>query len=826
MTSKHLFFKAMKEDIRHKLWMVALSVLGNFLVLTVGWMIWRSNALSFWGGAEGLMQRGDTKVIAEFQEEITEFFVAYMVTGGGIIAIAGAVITGLFSFRYLFHKNMVDTCHSLPIKRDTLYGVKYVNGILIWFIPFFVSVMLTFAMACSLLWQVEGECWISDMTAGMVFNLFFLTVVYLLVYHVALAAVMLSGNILNTLVSMMILGFAAVVFYGLGVACFDGYMGTFYKAPVELGTAAYGSPLFSAILLLILRLDEVSLWEVWKALLINAGVMAALGAGSWLLYRNRASEAAEQGIWNRTVAFLFRAFLGVAAGMCGWGLFVMLVSDSRALGWGIFGAVLVGVCTFGVLDIIFQMDFKAFFAHRIQMAGTVAVSLLICFAFYWDWFGYDTRLPEPEEIAELALYDSNLANSYYSHGLSDGERFEGMHCQDREAIYAFLERMVEHERKEGYQGDLERVGVKVTLDSGRSYYRYYWMRKEDKDVAWPLLTSEAYLRSAYLIDSAVLNGNTDISLRMGGETCYEGKIMPEMRSVVEMYNQEILEEPDKVLMKEGRLAAEIALRTYYKEADGVSRWTEIYMEIYDSMERTLEALRAAGFEVPDTKKLGIHCFVLSLDCDENTAPEERVAMARELYGVPGQTEGSKATGTGDPGAAGLSETGAEGMEKSGAPEAGAEGMEAPESPDAGAEGMEESGMPDAGAEGMEESGAPDAGAEGMEAPESSEAGAEGMEAAEESETGLKDTEAAVPVEAMSETYFQDRIVSSCSIQITDREEMEELMGLLSFSRNTYSNSIFEKDFINVMSIMEDGSVRDWYLPVGALPEKYMLRFGK
>ena len=39
MTSKHLFFKAMKEDIRHKLWMVALSVLGNFLVLTVGWMI-------------------------------------------------------------------------------------------------------------------------------------------------------------------------------------------------------------------------------------------------------------------------------------------------------------------------------------------------------------------------------------------------------------------------------------------------------------------------------------------------------------------------------------------------------------------------------------------------------------------------------------------------------------------------------------------------------------------------------------------------------------------------------------------------------------------
>lgn len=46
------------------------------------------------------------------------------------------------------------------------------------------------------------------------------------------------------------------------------------------------------------------------------------------------------------------------------------------------------------------------------MAGTVAASLLICFTFYWDWFGYDTRLPEPEEIAEIAVFDNNLTNHY------------------------------------------------------------------------------------------------------------------------------------------------------------------------------------------------------------------------------------------------------------------------------------------------------------------------------------------------------------------------------------------------------------------------------
>ncbi len=801
MTSKHLFFKAMKEDIRHKLWMVALSVLGNFLVLTVGWMIWRSNLLSFWGGAEGLMQRGDARVIARFQEEAAGFFGAYLVAGGGIIAIAGAIVTGLFSFRYLFHKNMVDICHSLPVKRDTLYGVKYINGILVWFIPFLMSSVLTFSMACSLLWQIEGERWIPNMAANMVFNLLILTVVYLLVYHVVLAAVMLSGNILNTLVSMMILGFGVIGIYGLCIACFDGYMGTFHMPFVKPETAAYGSPFFSAPFLLVLRMDEESLWEIWKAVLVNAGVMAVLGAGSWFLYRHRASEAAEQGIWNRTVAFIFRTVLGVTAGICGWGFFVMLVSDSRALGWGIFGVLLAGVCSFGVLDIIFQMDFKAFFAHRIQMAGTVAVSLLICFAFFWDWFGYDTRLPKPEEIAEISLYDNNLANCYY-YGMSSEEMFEGMHYQDRETIYAFLERMVEHEQEDEYQGEAERVGVKVTLDSGRSYYRNYWMREEDRDVAWPLFTSEAYLKKSYLIDSAVLNGDTDFSLRMGGETCCQGAVTPEIRSAVEAYNQEVLENPDRALLREGRLAAEMIFQVYYTAPDGKYRSTEISIEVYDSMERTLAALQAAGFAVPDAEELGIHSFVLKLDCNEDATPEERVARAREIYGVPGQTDGNEVSGT-EP-------DNTDETDDAGAPEEnGRDGADATEPAESGTEASEATEPAESGTEASE-----------MTEPEGPEV-TEPMEAMQ-SETG----ERVIQDLPMAETYSEDRLVSESSLQITDRSEIEELFGLLDFCSTRSFDSVFAEDYINVMSIMEDGSVRDWYLPQGALPEKYILRFGR
>ena len=39
MTSKHLFLKGMKEDLRHKVWMLALSLLGNFLAMPVLWLL-------------------------------------------------------------------------------------------------------------------------------------------------------------------------------------------------------------------------------------------------------------------------------------------------------------------------------------------------------------------------------------------------------------------------------------------------------------------------------------------------------------------------------------------------------------------------------------------------------------------------------------------------------------------------------------------------------------------------------------------------------------------------------------------------------------------
>ena len=148
MTSRRLFFKVMREDMRHRVGMVVLSVLESFLLLPVAWLIF-TNQL---GGSVQIHGEESWGLI----QDIFVFFDGYLMLTGRLIAVSSVLTAGLGGFRFLFHKNMVDTYHSMPVSRDVLYGACYVNGILVWFVPFFVCFSLTLALAGALVNEMAG----------------------------------------------------------------------------------------------------------------------------------------------------------------------------------------------------------------------------------------------------------------------------------------------------------------------------------------------------------------------------------------------------------------------------------------------------------------------------------------------------------------------------------------------------------------------------------------------------------------------------------------------------------------------------------------------
>lgn len=597
MTSKHLFFKAMREDLRHRMWMIALSCLGSFLMLPVAWLINVSNAAAA-SSIEETFYIG----------RAMSFFGVYLCTVGTMFAFAGALIVGLAGFRFLFHKNMIDTYHSIPVRRRTLFCVYYLNGLLIWFVPFALGLLISLGMAAGYL---SGHNVAAAVTAQMIkeagLSLIILTVIFLLIYHLLLAAAMLAGNVLNTLVGMVVLGCAAVSICGLCVGLLEMYMTTFYRAPEILDYSLYASPMVSAIGLAVvwvnsIEYDILSFAEIWTPFLINTAVAVLLGLAAYALYVRRPSELAEQGVKNKVMSTLMKLAVGVAAGIGGWMFFIAITENGGAFpGWGVFGALLGGVLAFGIMDIIFSMDFKAFFAHKLQMAIAVAASLLVCFAMCEDWIGFEHYLPDKDDIKEISIYTSTFTNQSMT-------LRETMHLTDADLNYAFLERMADRGIGRNYNSFSlyvqtarefsewgQQVAVKVTLNSGRSYYRNYYMLPEDRDVAWPLFVSEEYLEETYLIpvEDMVDYDNVTFS-REYRETRVEDIALEDIKVILEAYNRDVEEDPDGILSGQGILLTRLnvnAVLDGYRHAGNVI----YHLDIYDTMVHSVEAIRQAGF---------------------------------------------------------------------------------------------------------------------------------------------------------------------------------------------------------------------------------------
>ena len=660
MMSKHLFFKfrilkIMREDLRHKLWMIVLSVLGNFLLLPVAWLIMRSNMY----GDSAMFRLTQANQAGELLATNFDFFTGYIPVLGGIFCIFCAFVTGLFSFRFLFHKNMVDSWQSMPVKRRTLYKACYFNGILIWFVPFFICLAAVFLMAAPFVRRQGGNAMLLALLGRAAVTAAVLAVVFLLVYHLVLTAVMLSGNILNTLVCAGILGFGAVIFYMLIMLFFMEYMETFYTAQVNIDTVVYASPLVSAFELILSWADGPEFSRgLWKDLALNLGIGLALGACAYYLYLRRESELAEQGLGRKGAAAVFRTVCGVEAGMGGWILFAMIAVYSDR-GWGIFGALLGSVLVFGGLDVIFRMEFKAFFAHKLQMALTVGVALAACFAISGDWFGYDAWLPDREEIAQISVWDRNYANHFFAMEITREEFLERVGFQDMEMVYPYLERMAEHESGVWPEGTAyDRVLTRITLKNGRSYYRDYRVAQEDRELIWPMLTEERYREYAWLIDETVAENCLGFEVETGGGAqifADNAKAAQEVLSpIVKAYNRDVREDLESVMLGEGRLLARLSVTFFYSDREGDIGHDNIYLDVYQGMEHTVEALEQAGLGGwTDAGERGVESIELGLPYryklltaqealalgiayhESEMTKREAVILARAGYGVGG-----------------------------------------------------------------------------------------------------------------------------------------------------------------------------------------------
>ena len=700
MTSKRCFFKYMGEDFKHKSWMLALSVLGNMLAMPIAFLILIGRNMSY------MVTDVNQEALRAFRTmgNILTFFDNDLYLTGGFIAVGGAVIVGLASFRHLHNKRMADTYESIPLSRNQRFLAGYLNGIIMWLVPYLVGLAVALILAMTryykalAVWNSMPESVrgalknMTEVPAGgeiileAVKTTGILLLVYLLVLHFILVIVNLTGNILNTLVLMGALGAGALAVYGCFTLCGEYYLSTyFYRGLETVGTKI--SLCLSPFALVVMLFCQGIGRDIGGNLYLIASVVMTLvlGIGAFFLFRNRASEMAEQGLRNKALRLGIQYLVSIIGGIGGWFVFDALVNVEKGTAqmflWDIFGAVLVAVLAFGVLDIIFSMDFKAFAKNWKFMIGAVLTPILICFAFYFDVFGYDTYLPKEDDIESLAVADScfSIYNYYVGDTFANGKEYLGnrqiqsMEYKNPEVIHSFLETAIKQSTQDktsesAFQNDAEKVvidyaypeepeveytrrdvTVRVKLTNGKTYYRSYNLDSRfDNSAYYQILTSPEYVEKAYVVPEFDVNQVNEVNLSgdeiwihaYPGVEDKKGKTisMDTVMKIVEAYNQDIVKRPELIVDNQGHGVSNMRLYVHNGDSSEVLRLifcTEMEEVMRVFQENDLEAY-ARRSDVDAIERVEIDTgFWYSPDSKQNTEEslQNLLSILERRFGV-------------------------------------------------------------------------------------------------------------------------------------------------------------------------------------------------
>ena len=411
MTSKTLFCNLMREDFKKKIWVIVVALIA-FLFVGPTHMLMR---------LEDMYNNGYM-----VKEEISASILYYMSPdyfGNSMIPAAMAIVLGIVGFTYLFSKKKVDLYHSIPVKREKLFFASYLNGVIAFLFVYLVTLLIS---VISLVMQghMTGEVWQAigiTFIGELIHFLFF--------YSVTILAVMLTGNLLVCMAAtVVLLGYFPTI--GMIIEdFFENYFLTYYLS------YEYGYTGFIPMILRPLMSPVTSLTYFGEAYgdttgemslalgLVLAFIMAAVVlAAALFLYKKRPSEVAGKALSYKVAEPIVRILVVIPIALEG-GKYIQSMGNHLNGFWFWFGLLFTGIICHAVIEVIYRFDFKAVLNHKIQLAGSLIVAVLIALCFQYDWFGYDRYLPNEEQIESVAVVFSNIdqdMNGYQIQKNADG----------------------------------------------------------------------------------------------------------------------------------------------------------------------------------------------------------------------------------------------------------------------------------------------------------------------------------------------------------------------------------------------------------------------
>ncbi len=471
MTSRNSFWASCKENHRRRIWVWIVACLMQ-AVSYVGVLTVYLSRIRMWN-AEGSYKKPENFQAALYLA--TQDALGFQDNLGIVIVVLAAMI-GMQGFSYLYDRKKVDMYHSVPVDKNRRFLTLYANGIMIYLAATLLNLFISVIMAM-VQHAVNGGV-MAVVGLGFVWNF----LVFLVMYHTVILAVMLTGSRLITLCAVGVFSLYELVLYSMGSSMQYAFFTTkdnFYVSH---------EPKLSVLSDYLSHTWEIKGMEEAKEMAVNvvpfygkwilmAVVILAL---AWVSYRKRPSEAAGKALAFPILEPYVKVLVVIPVAVC-LGMWVYSVGyGSKSLAFVAMTAS--GVIACAVMEVIYDFDIKSMFKHLLSSGIAVAGIVIVFFIFKEDVFGYDKYIPAEEKLESVALVLDSYPDfwdedfTYLSTAKASEER---MYLKNTAPVLALAQRAQQVEIED--MTDPRYVHVLYRLKSGRRVGRGFHVDFADPD---------------------------------------------------------------------------------------------------------------------------------------------------------------------------------------------------------------------------------------------------------------------------------------------------------------------------------------------------------
>ncbi len=635
MTLRNSFLARLYENIKRRLWLVVIAV----LLFVIAIPIYTAMEISL---IEATLENVSIDVM---QKNLYDNMTKWFEFGSGITfwAVLFALPAGMQGFSYLYDRSKIDFYHSKPVKASQRFMTIWVNGALIFAIPYLVGSIfnLLLVAASGVLDMALFLTWCE----GIILTIGF----YLSIYSIVILAVMLTGK---PLISVM--GVGVFLFYEMaaralfmGMCSFSFHF--FYGYSEDDWLIPWVSP-FKIVNLY--GSEKIGMVAAFSLLAVFAAAVLAL---SYWCYKKRPSELAGsamtfQGIKpfiKIGVAVPVALFAGLAtAGLMGYSP----LDGSGSPFFPILLGILFLLLTCGLIQVIFEADIKGMFHKKRDIIISAVLTLAIMLIFRYDLLGYDNRMPALDKIESVTIvtptdqryyqvfYDENMKQLTKEEYADKYMRLTGEDAENvRELALLSIEKYKQYPNRRAFDEENEEIAsvcYKFRLKNGRVIAREIPLNvrdEENRTLIAKIEKSEEFIKnnepamSEYFIN-AVESGFYEVEAAWGNDMLVQDLTRKQAVEFLQMFGKDLLENSYEVRSRElpvGEMTIAINQQVSYNRRISIS--------VYPSFTNCMNYLKENGFEtekyinIEDIDRITVRKYY------ETETPEKEVIETNGYY---------------------------------------------------------------------------------------------------------------------------------------------------------------------------------------------------